>query len=433
MTVAVAFSGGRDSTALLYATVAAAAPLGIAVLALHVHHGLSAHADAWLAHCSDFCRRLRRRGRDVAFLDHRVETRPQPGDSVEAWARRERYRALRRMAAEGGADLVLLAHHRRDQAETFLLQALRGGGVAALSAMPEQACREGITWARPWLVEPHEAIVAYARRHRLRFVDDDSNDDLRFARNRLRAAVWPALLASFPEAEASLAKAAGWAQQASAAVDEAAEHDLRSIAGVLGLDIAGWRALPPHRQTPALRRWLQRQSGRAAPASLVERLLVEIGVGGVRRWPAPDGALHSHRGLLRWRAGEPVESPPGVVRLDASRPGRYAIEPWRGVLHIAPVGEGGIALPLAADLTLRARSAADRFQAGPGRPRRSLKLQFQSAGISADERLVPVVCHGDLPVFVPGLGIDARALARPGEAQVALSWFAQGGDAEPAG
>ena len=126
------------------------------------------------------------------------------------------------MALARGVDLVLLAHHRRDQAETFLLQALRGGGVAALSAMPKVVRRDGITWARPWLAQSREAIEAYARRHRLRWIDDESNDDDRFARNRLRRRVWPALVEAFADAEGSLADAAQRVQDAAAVVDEIA-------------------------------------------------------------------------------------------------------------------------------------------------------------------------------------------------------------------
>ena len=141
--VAVAVSGGRDSTALLHCTVRTAAALGVGVVALHVHHGLMPAADAWLAQVQAQCRRW-----GVAFCSRRLQTHPPRGASVEAWARAERYRALAEMAREAGCSIVLLAHHRRDQAETWLLQALRGGGPAGLSAMPQEAVREGITWAR---------------------------------------------------------------------------------------------------------------------------------------------------------------------------------------------------------------------------------------------------------------------------------------------
>ena len=201
--IAVAYSGGRDSTALLHATLVAAAEQGIEVFALHVHHGLSPNADAWLAHCEQQCRRWARAGKPIAFAADRLTTLSAHGESIEAWARQARYRALREMALAHSVTIVLLAHHRRDQAETLLLQALRGGGVAGLAGMPRSVLRDGITWQRPWLDKPRAEVDAYVRRHRLKFIEDDSNADPRFARNRLRSQVWPALAAAFEQAEAA--------------------------------------------------------------------------------------------------------------------------------------------------------------------------------------------------------------------------------------
>jgi tRNA(Ile)-lysidine synthase len=249
--VAVAYSGGRDSTALLHATAAEAAAQGVRVLALHVHHGLSPHADAWLAHCEAQCRRWSRAGRPIEFIAHRVEGRPARGQSVEAWAREARYRALRAMALANGAEIVLLAHHQRDQAETFVLQALRGAGLAGLAGMPVSVQRDGITWQRPWLAKPRSEIDAYVRRHRLKHIDDDSNADPRFARNRLRLQVWPALSGAFAQADAALASSAAWAQQASAALDELAVLDLRQCATPQGLTIEPWLELSPARRSNA--------------------------------------------------------------------------------------------------------------------------------------------------------------------------------------
>ena len=115
MLVAVAVSGGRDSMALLHCTARAAKALGIQVIALHVHHGLQKQADEWAAIIEKACKRW-----SVGIATRRLEAKPPKGDSVEAWARRERYAALAAMAQEAGAGLVLLAHHQRDQAETFL-------------------------------------------------------------------------------------------------------------------------------------------------------------------------------------------------------------------------------------------------------------------------------------------------------------------------
>jgi tRNA(Ile)-lysidine synthase len=166
--LAVAYSGGRDSTALLHATARAAVGQGVEVLALHVHHGLSPFADDWLAHGQRQCARWAKLGFPVRFLSHRLQDGPARGESVEAWARQARYRALRQMAVDEGVSAVLLAHHQRDQAETLLLQALRGAGVAGLAGMPASIERDGITWMRPWLQQPRSAIDAYVREHRLR-------------------------------------------------------------------------------------------------------------------------------------------------------------------------------------------------------------------------------------------------------------------------
>jgi len=302
--VAVAASGGRDSTALLHCTARAARDLGVGVHALHVHHGLMPQADAWLAHVRAQCRRW-----GVVFAATHVQGRPAPAESVEAWARRERYRALGAMAREAGCSLVLLAHHRRDQAETLLLQALRGGGPAGLAAMPRTARRDGLTWARPWLDLPREAIEAYVRRHRLSFVDDASNDDDRFARNRLRRQVWPALAQAFPAAEAHLVASARRAAESAAALAELAALDAGAVLTPDGhLEVARWTSLTSARRALLLRRWLADEAG-GAPDSLVQRLLAELpGARGGSRWPAPAGVLQLVRGVLL-APGKPP--PPG--------------------------------------------------------------------------------------------------------------------------
>ena len=347
---------------------------------------------------------------------------------MEAWARRERYGALRRMAADQGCEIVLLAHHRRDQAETFLLQALRGGGASALAAMPRLALREGIAWARPWLARPREAIESYVRRHRLRFVDDDSNGDTRFARNRLRSAVWPNLSAAFPDAEAAFAAASGRAHDASAAIVEWAEADLNEVAQRESLVIAAWRGLSPVRQRMALQAWLARQMNRGVPAALVDRLMLEIDARAALRWPTPQGELRSHRGLLRLHgpamAGGSARTNERL-RVDLSTSGTRAIAEWHGAFVIDRVVSGGLALHVAADLELRSRAGGERFKAGADRPARSLKLQYQAAGIEAGERHGPLAFHGDVLVFASGLGIDARAIAPAGEPQVGLAWRAR--------
>jgi tRNA(Ile)-lysidine synthase len=427
--VAVAFSGGRDSTALLHAALAVAATHGVVVLALHVHHGLSPHADEWLRHCESQCARWAKAGRPVEFHAQRLSGAPAPGDSVEAWARDARYRALRTMAVAHGASVVMLAHHRRDQAETWLLQALRGAGVAGLAAMPRGVVRDGIAWHRPWLAKGSDEIDAYVRRHRLKHISDDSNADPRFARNRLRLQVWPALSAAFPHAETTLATAAQWAQQADAALAELAALDVAPLVVGDGIGVERWLALSPARRSNALRAWLAVPLCGRVPASLVTRLCDELPTRRLARWPVDGGELCVYRGVLRHVAPPSHHGVhPGRERvLSVQHAGTYPLPGWSGSLVVEPVAEMGVPLAWLAHLELRERAGAERFQAGMARPPRSLKKQFQEAGVPSWARSGPLLYSGGQLVFVPGLGLDARVVGVPGQRLARLRWVADAG------
>ncbi len=293
--LAVAASGGRDSTALLHATCRAAHAAGLRVHALHVHHGLQSAADAWAAHVRGQCRRW-----GAHFHLARLTGQPAAGESVEAWARRERYAALGIMARAAGCRHVLLAQHRRDQAETVLLQLLRGAGARGLAAMPAEALRDGITWHRPWRDQPREAIQSYLRQHRLTYVDDTSNADPRFARNRIRLAVWPALAQAFPQAEPALTTAARRAADEAQALRELAALDAAAVRDGEGLLKAAWLTLSPARRVLQLREAIASWTGQGAPETLVQRLADELPRCPSGRWPAPGGHLQLRRGRLRF-------------------------------------------------------------------------------------------------------------------------------------
>lgn len=416
--VAVAASGGRDSTALLHATVCAGRKAGIGVVALHVHHGLHAEADDWQALVRAQARRW-----GAAFETRRLAGQPSPGDSVEAWARRGRYQALAEMARACGCTLVLLAQHRRDQAETFLLQALRGGGPRGLSAMPLQAARHGLVWARPWLGQPREAIEAYLRRHRLRYVDDGSNDDARFARNALRLSVWPGLIGAFPQAEASLSAAAGQAQHAAALAAEVAAADLAGSVERGALLLAPWQGLTPARRRNALAAWLTALPA-PLPGSLLDRLLRELPDRQVGRWPAAGGELRLHRGRLLLVQGPNEPTPDGMsVQLDLAHPGHQAVPAFAGHFEVETAQRGGAPPAALRCVQARARQGGERFRLAPGGLARSLKKQYQARSVPAWERDGPLLFDADGHLlFAPGLGIDAARQAAPGMPQLTLRW-----------
>jgi tRNA(Ile)-lysidine synthase len=377
------------------------------------------------------------------LLTRRLNLCVAPGESLEAAARRARYASLAAMAHEAATDLVLLAHHRRDQAETVLLQALRGGGMAGWAAMPSVVARDGLLWARPWLGRPREAIEAYVAAHELPFVEDDSNTDTRFARNRLRSDVWPALSAAFPHAEHALADAAArlsvdlaptreWQQALLAAAQ------LREDA----LDVTVLSRLPEALRRTVLASWLRgRSQERRMTATWVERLAREVPAlharGEPARWPEVGSSLY--RGELRWSAAPCALDALNGARACATRgphvltiaaPGDIDVPGWpEGVLRVKVVATGGVAPERLQGVCVRARSGGEQFQAGARRPARALKKQFQAAACPPWMRDGPLLFAGDALLFVPGLGEDARVMALAGEPQWGLSWCLRRADA----
>lgn len=420
--ISVAVSGGRDSTALLHCVARAARGTDIRVLALHVHHGLQPDADAWASRLRALCARWHRAGLPVHFDMTRLQGGPQPGDSIEAWARRERYRALARMAQRHGCGIVLLAHHQRDQAETFVLQALRGAGPAGLAAMPRSAQRDGILWVRPWLDMTRSAIDAYLRRHRLAAVEDPSNAQPRFARSRLRTMVWPVLELAFADVDGRLSAAAARAHEAHAALADYTRDDLRSVVDGPCFLVETWQFLHPARRPVVLRAWLDAVLTDGVPQSLVDRLLRELpGAHSGARWPAPDGVLALHRGrLVRADVQQPRDdAPPGrVVCADLSCPGVVVVAGWGGSFHVRR-GEGGLAECVLRGASLRPRSGGERFALAPAALPRSLKKQYQARGVPAWQRTGPLAWAGDELLYAPGLGIEAGARVRhPGPIRI---------------
>lgn len=423
--VAVATSGGRDSTALMHATLRQMAAVGGRVLALHVHHGLHPEADEWAAHVGRQCRRWAQAGWPAEFRMTRLAGQPGPGDSIEAWARRGRYQALANMAHEAGCEVILLAHHRRDQAETVMLQALRGAGAAGLAAMPAQVQRDGLWWCRPWLHQASSAIDAYVRRWQLKHIEDASNNDPRQDRNRLRLKVWPALLEAFPQAEDRLGEVARQAALNQSLVDEIAALDLALLLGPDGLNVRRWLGLSEVRRRFVLRAWwMQAQPAVGASHHLLDRLMQDLPRTENGSWPAGQGvSVRLYRGRLLCGAADDVGGATGETAGPLQlAPGDWPLPQWRGVLKVRQAEQGGVGPDLLASLELRSRNGGEKFQLQRQGAERSLKKQFQAMAVPAWQRHGPLLWAGDQLVFVPGLGVDARHLAPPGTAQCSLEW-----------
>jgi tRNA(Ile)-lysidine synthase len=190
----VAYSGGLDSTVLLYLMAQAKRELKLSasIIAVHVNHQLSVDANRWERHCESVCGRLQ-----IDYRSARVDINKN-GKGLEAAAREARYKVFEAFIEP--KDILLMAHHRNDQAETFLLRLMRGAGVLGLSAMPvERALGTGQIW-RPLLNVSRDELEAYANKNKLQWVEDDSNVSLNFDRNFLRHKIIPTLLSRWPHA-----------------------------------------------------------------------------------------------------------------------------------------------------------------------------------------------------------------------------------------
>lgn len=268
--LAVGLSGGADSTALL---VAVAQKWPGQVWAIHVNHGLQAAAAGFEAHCVQLCSALQ-----VPLVVQRVDARHASGQSPEDAARQARYQAFDAALAEdstlGAIESVALAQHADDQVETMLLALSRGAGVAGLAAMPAQWQRAGRPWYRPWLQVPGSAVRDWLRHSGQTWVEDPSNSDERFTRNRIRARLLPALEAAFPAFRDTFGRTASHAAQADALLQEVAQQDLLLIGAPP--QIKALQALSRARQANVLRHWLRAHHHTTPSAAQLAELLDQV-------------------------------------------------------------------------------------------------------------------------------------------------------------
>ncbi|MDR2852614.1 MAG: tRNA lysidine(34) synthetase TilS [Burkholderiaceae bacterium] len=264
--LAVALSGGADSSALL---LACARRWPGQVQALHVHHGLQAAADTFERHCVDLCARL-----SIPLHARRVDARHASGESPEAAARRARYAALAALAREQGIADIALAHQADDQAETLLIALARGAGLAGLAAMPALALRGGLRYHRPLLALTGADLRLWLRAQGIAWTEDPSNSDMRFTRNRIRAGLLPAVQTLFPHFRTTFARSAAHAAQAQELLEQLAAQDLQSTGQPPR--IVALQALARARQANALRHWLATQHGCRPSAAQLEELLDQI-------------------------------------------------------------------------------------------------------------------------------------------------------------
>jgi tRNA(Ile)-lysidine synthase len=247
----IAYSGGVDSHVLLSLFHVLCQTQPLKLHAIHIHHGLSPHASDWSAHCKAVCAQLQ-----IDFVERKINLDLQPGQSLEEIAREKRYAVFAEHMQAG--DVLLTGHHQDDQAETLLLQLLRGSGVKGLAAMPMTKPFAGGVHARPLLMTSRAEIMQYAASHSLHWIEDESNRHVAFSRNFLRQEIMPILLKRFPSATQTIARSAEHCREAESILNELATEKLASVAGKVAgtLSVSKLLLLSPALQRLVLRTWI---------------------------------------------------------------------------------------------------------------------------------------------------------------------------------
>jgi tRNA(Ile)-lysidine synthase len=446
--IAIAYSGGLDSTVLLDAAVRVAG--AARCVAFHIHHGLSPNADRWLAHGEEQAATL-----GVSFAARRVDVRRDAGVGIEAAAREARYRALDALCDSERVRRIWLAQHADDQAETVLLQLLRGAGLAGLAAMAAEHRPAGAaaTRVRPLLHLLRAQLEDYARGRALRWIEDESNADTRFARNALRHHVLPQLAVHFPGFRDALARTAAHAGAAQRLVDDLARIDMEAVASVddpHALSRAALLELDDERALNLLRYWMRTLGLPAASTARLTDALRQLRDARDDHGLRVDHAgqtLRSYRDQIYWEAGDSndaadetalTERP--VSELTWRGEAVWRLPAWRGTFVFAaaagddptpgisapndaarsapaphgPAADDPFTIPAAwlmnRPLFARARSGGERMRCDAHGPSRTLKNLFQERGVPSWKRDVPLLYAGDLLLYVPLLGVNLAAL-----------------------
>ena len=414
--IAVALSGGLDSVVLLDTVCKAQAQsknknqTQTEIYAFHIHHGLQKPADDWLIFCEKLAKQYK------VHFDFRLlhlNTEEAQGN-IEARARAGRYEALTDLCEEYGIEDLLLAHHQNDQAETVLLQLLRGSGVAGLSGMPssrkitnQRQSQQGITLWRPLLDQSRQELEAYAKEHKLKWIEDPSNQDTKYRRNAVRKKIIPALESIQPEALANMARSAQLLGEAQTLLNRLAQQDGKTILNQDQLKVVPLLALAKDDLPAAnniLRYWLQTQQ-LAMPSQ--ERLqawwrdLARVKADANLEWQ------HDEKKIYLWR---------GILQVGNTEEGRW-------VLKTLPANSKQ--LGLSADwvkaaqannqITLKERLGSEKIQIKPKTPRKTLKNLFQEADVPPWERQAPLLYIGDELIAVAGIGVSFPHLTVTGK------------------
>lgn len=421
-TIWVAYSGGVDSHVLLYALKQLNLQQeNFKLRAIHIHHGLSANADQWAKHCEETCAILA-----VPCHIIHVNAKAKPGESPEAAARAARYQAfLQKIPAH---DWLVTAHHQDDQAETLLLQLLRGAGVAGLAAMPNYSQLQDVWLVRPLLEISRAEIIQYAQAQQLHWIEDETNQHTHFDRNYVRKNILPTLQNRWPSAARTLARSAKHCASAAELIAELASGDIVpciSSAGIQQLSIKALLQLSAARRDNVLRYWLQQRHLDTPSTAQLQQLLQQILLAAPDAMPSlliGNTLLRRYRDSL-YAAPQQISAPIVTQAWDLTNDlvmstGKLTVQ-WL-------LGQGIRKLTAAelAQLQVRAVRVGERMHPQGRVGSHPLKKLFQEWGVAPWLRAqVPLICCADEILVVPGYAIAAAYAVKITELGWNVQWL----------
>lgn len=414
--ICVGLSGGMDSVVLLHLLSQLASRHGWRLSALHVHHGISPNADDWADFCAALCA-----CQAIPLHIERVDISPLRQHGIEAAARKLRHAAFARQSA----DLIALAHHADDQAETLLLQLLRGAGVKGVAAMPlfKPASATMCATVRPLLDIVRADLLAYAHQHKLTWIEDESNADASYPRNFLRHQVLPLLEQRFPAYRQTLARSAGHFAEASALLDELAAED----ASADELTVSSLRARSQPRAKNLLRHYLHSHGAPMPQSAQLDDMLRQL----IEAQPNAAVCVAFGDGWQVRRYREQV-----CVLRDLGAFDPALVLPWQGESQLewpplarkiyfrSMLGQGiSLEKLRTARVTLRLRQGGESLRPHSRAATRTLKNLMQQHQVPPWQReRLPLLYCGEQLVSVIGVAVAAEWQAEEGESGVEIGW-----------
>ena len=413
--ILVAFSGGLDSTVLLHQLVQwRAQHPEVALRAIHIHHGLSPHADSWVQHCESVCMQWQ-----VPLVVERVHLEDD-GLGIEAQARRARYQTFAQTLLPG--EVLMTAQHLDDQCETFLLALKRGSGPAGLSAMGECSPFAGTQLIRPLLAQTREALETWARQHELCWIEDESNQDDTYDRNFLRLRVTPLLQQRWPHFAQAVARSAALCAEQESLLDELLASDLADCITVHGtLLLVPLMMMSDVRRAALLRRWLAGLNAPMPSRDGLERIWQEVAL--AREDASPcfrlgEYEVRRYQSQLWWVKSVDGQSETVIPWLEWKTP--LALPAGLGLVQLISAGE--LRMPQA-DEAVSIRFKAPGLLHIVGRNGgRKLKKIWQEQGIPPWRRdTTPLLFYGETLIAAAGVFVTREGAAEDEEG-VSLVW-----------